>query len=179
MNQAQPPALETARLFLALLPGAGVQAALAIHQAQWRWNESAMRYAAPDWHLTLHFIGAVARPRLDELRAGLDLPLRPFNLRLGQAALWPQGLAVLCPAAVPAGLAQLHADLGQAVQRLGLKTDARPYRPHITLARHAAPAQPPSLPAGIDWPVEGYALMASTGQAASRYRVLQHYGSLV
>ncbi|WP_296446124.1 RNA 2',3'-cyclic phosphodiesterase [Rhodoferax sp. UBA5149] len=170
--------LATARLFLALLPGEDVRAALATHSDAWQWNTGAAAYAPPDWHITLHFIGPVARQRLDELRAGLAVPMTPFELRLGWPALWPHGLAVLLPEAVPAGLQQLHDRLGQALQRLGLKTDARPYRPHFTLARHAALAQRPESPPLFDWHVEGYVLMESTGDAGQRYRVLQHYGSV-
>lgn len=176
MNQQPKPATDSARLFLALVPGADVTAALAIHRDQWHWPADAARYAPEDWHVTLHFIGLVAQQRKDELRAGLAVPMLPFELRLGQPELWPHGLAVLCPEAVPEGLQQLHTRLGQALQRLGLKTDARPYRPHITLARHAQDAQPPLQRFLFDWPVEGYALMESTGQAPQRYRVLQHYG---
>jgi 2'-5' RNA ligase len=169
--------LETARLFLALVPGEDVQAALAAHGDAWQWNAGAARYAPPDWHVTLHFMGPVARHCLDELRAGLAVPITPFELRLGLPELWPHGLAVLCPETVPAGLQQLHARLGQALQHLGLKTDPRPYRPHLTLARHAAQAQMPLQRAVIDWHVESYALMEATGTAGSRYRVLQPYGA--
>ena len=174
MQEKKPPH-NTARLFLALCPGEDVRAALTTHSDTWQWTAAAARYAPPDWHVTLHFIGSVARERLDELRAGLAVPITPFELHLGQAALWPHGLAVLCPAALPEGLQQLHARLGQALQRLGLKTDARPYRPHITLARHAQDAVAPLPRCVIDWPVEGYVLMESGGQVAQRYRVLQQY----
>lgn len=173
----QPPDKDTARLFLALMPSDEALAALALHAEQWRWPVHAARYAPPDWHVTLHFIGAVARHRLEELRAGLAVPLRPFELRFGQPALWPHGLAVLCPGAVPHGLQQLHARLGAALQSMGWSTDPRPYRPHITLARRAQEALPPLQCPLLGWQVAGYALVASTGQAAQRYRVLQPYGS--
>lgn len=164
-----------ARLFLALCPTEYVQAALVAHRDAWQWNPGAARYAPPDWHITLHFLGPVARQRIDALRAGLAVPFAPFDLRFGQPRLWPHGLAVLLPEAVPAGLLQLYASLGQALQRLGLRTEARPYRPHFTLARHAALALPPRQGPLFDWPVDSYALMASTGEAGQRYQVLQRY----
>ena len=43
----------------------------------------------------------VAGP-LDELRAGLDVAVMPFELRFGEPMLWPHGLAVLLPMAVAA-----------------------------------------------------------------------------
>jgi 2'-5' RNA ligase len=164
-----------ARLFLALLPGPAVQAALATHADAWRWNADASRYAPGDWHVTVHFIGAVPRARLGELRLKLDVPVTPFELRFGEPALWPHGLAVLLPMAVPATLQQLHDVLGQRLRQLGLRTDERAYRPHLTLARHAATAEPPAPPAW-GWQVGGYALVESTGDPAARYRVLQAWG---
>ena len=111
---------DPARLFLALCPGRAVQAALAAHAGAWHWNEDAARYAPADWHVTLHFIGAVPRSRINELRAGLDVPFTPFELRFGQPALWPHGLAVLLPMALPVALQQLHDQLGQRAAPAGL-----------------------------------------------------------
>lgn len=175
-ESAEPPAA-TARLFLALCPPPAVRAALAAHVQAWRWPAQARRYAPDDWHLTLHFLGAVPRARIEDLHAGLAVPVAPFTLRLGLPLCWPQGLAVLLPDASPP-LLRLHEQLGQAVRTLGLRTDARPYRPHVTLARHAATAEPPAQAAGFDWPVRGYALMESTGDAARRYRLVQAYGEV-
>jgi RNA 2',3'-cyclic 3'-phosphodiesterase len=173
------PPSGSARLFLALCPGQVVQAALATHAKAWHWNEAAARYAPPDWHVTLHFIGAVPRSRVDELRAGLDVPVQPFELRFGQPVLWPHGLAVLLPMAVPAALQELHAQLGHRLRQLDLRTDERPYRPHLTLARRAQAARLPVQWPAWGWSVQGYALMESTGEAGpdgQRYRMLQQYG---
>jgi RNA 2',3'-cyclic 3'-phosphodiesterase len=175
----QPDAESTpaadARLFLALLPGAAVQAALEAHARAWRWNEGAVCYAPVDWHVTLHFIGAVPRTRLDELRPALAAPLTPFELRFGEPVLWQHGLAVLLPMAVPPALQQLHDQLGLRLRRLGLRTDERAYRPHLTLARRAEGAVPP-VPPAWGWHVGGYVLMESAGRPEARYRVLQYYG---
>lgn len=167
---------QAARLFLALLPDPAVQAALRSHAQAWRWPPGAARYAPPDWHVTLHFLGAVPRTRLDELRAGLDVAITPFELRFGEPMLWPHGLAVLLPMAVPAALQRLHEALGARVRQLGLRTDERAYRPHLTLARRAERAVPPAPPAW-GWRVQGYVLMESTGVPEARYRVLQQYGA--
>ena len=166
---------ETARVFLALQPPATVRAALADHVAACHWPAEAAVYAPADWHLTLHFIGAVPRERLPALCAGLAVDLQPFTLHLGEPALWPHGLAVLLPEATPAALQALHAALGACLLDLGLHTDTRPYQPHLTLARRAALTQFAAAPS-CDWPVRSYVLMESTGQPEARYRVLQHYG---
>lgn len=171
----EPPAASV-RLFLALLPDARVQAALARHVDHWHFLPDAVQYAPADWHATLHFIGPVARARLPALYAGLQVPFTPFDLRFGDPACWPHGLAVLCPSAVPDALVQLHGRLGQALRELDLKTDTRPYRAHVTLARKVHDAACPAPPPAFAWPVSSYALVESTGQTEPRYRVLQSYG---
>lgn len=168
---------DTARLFLALQPPPAVQAALAAQVAAWRWPADAAVYAAADWHLTLHFIGPVSREQLPGLRTGLALPMQPFTLRLGTPALWPHGLAVLLPRETPPPLRALHEQLAQRLQGLGLRLDARPYRPHLTLARRAQGACAPPEPLQLDWAVTGYALMESTGRPAARYQLVQPYGT--
>ena len=110
---------------------------------------------------------------------GLAVPITPFALGWGRPELWPHGLAVLCPEVVPEALQQLHTQLGQALQQRGLRTDSRPFRPHLTLARHAQAARLPAQGPVFNWPVAGYALVESTGQAGQRYRVLQSYGPVV
>lgn len=167
------------RLFLALWPSLATRAAIALHVKTWQWPPDAVLYAEADWHLTLHFLGTMAPAQVAELQAALHhMPAQPqplnFLLPTGHAQCWPHGLAVLCPDELPPALLQLHSDLGQVLQSLGLPTDTRPFRPHITLARRAQGAVPPVQPCALNWLVSGFALVESTGDAQARYRVLQH-----
>jgi 2'-5' RNA ligase len=171
-----PDPSASVRLFLALWPAADQRQAIAAHASAWRWPEEAQRYAPADWHLTLHFIGATPRTRLHALGEGLAVRAEGFVLDWGTAALWPRGLAVLLPMAVPAGLQTLHARLAERLHALGCRIENRPYQPHLTLARHAAAAQPPRAPpAGWRWPVRSYALVLSTGEPHRRYQLLRRY----
>lgn len=172
----------TARLFVALWPDARVRAALQRWSERWTWSPDGPAAVPPparvptrDLHLTLHFLGAVPRARVPELRAALALPCTHFTLSLGRAERWPRGTAVLCADEVPPALAALHADLGARLRALGLRTEARPLRPHVTLARRAAHAEPPAAPLRLRWPVHGYVLVESRAGAAGAYRVLQRY----
>ena len=167
-----PPTL---RLFLALWPDTEVRSALRGQALRWGWPDAARRYDESDWHLTLHFLGALPSERLAGLRAGLAVEVEPFELRLDRAELWPRGIALLGCTEPPAALQRLHADLGQAMRRLGLEPDARPYRPHLTLARNATGAQLPLEAPRIAWPVRGYALVRSTSDARWRYDAVQQY----
>lgn len=167
-----PPTL---RLFLALWPDAAVRAALREQALRWGWPDAARRYDESDWHLTLHFLGALPAERLADLRAGLAVDVEPFELLLDRAELWPRGIAVLTCEQVPPALLQLHQALAHAMQRLDLLPDARPYRPHLTLARSALGAQLPLEPPRIAWPVGGYALVRSTADPRWRYDAVQQY----
>lgn len=164
-------AMATARLFLALWPDAASLGALAAWQAGWVWPQGTAVVAPAQLHLTLHFIGATPEARVPDLVRGLALPMRPFELTLDRAEVWPRGLAVLRPNAVPAPLQDLHAQLREALQRMALPVQDRAFRPHVTLARRASGALPPREPAALRWAVRGYALVQSRGG----YHVLARY----
>jgi len=171
---ATAPRPTTLRLFIALWPGPVTRQRLADWCDGWTWPAQAARVAPPQLHLTLHFIGAVPAERLPELARALALPgaaVARGALHFGRPELWPRGLAVASPLEVPEALQQLHARLGQALQGLGLPVEARAYRPHVTLARKAAGAQPNPEPLRLRWPVGGYALVQSAGS----YRTLRRY----
>jgi len=164
------------RMFLALWPDDAGRKALARHIESWTWPEAGDRYRPADWHVTLHFLGKVAAGRLAQLATGLRVPFDAFDLVLDQPERWPRGLAVLGASALPEQLADLHERLARTIALLGLPVEQRRYRPHVTLARHAAAALPPSHWAPVVWPVRGYTLVLSTGRPEERYRVIESYG---
>jgi 2'-5' RNA ligase len=165
----------TARLFVALWPAPAARQALLVQRDAWDWPMTARPVPAERLHLTLHFLGEVPCPRLPELTPALRVAWRSFDLLLGHAELWPRGLAVLRPVAPPAPLLQLHASLGEALRGLALPFDARAFRPHVTLARHAHGATPPAQDHTLRWRVRSYALVESLPPPAASYRVLQRY----
>lgn len=162
-----------ARLFLALWPDAAVQGGLAALQSRWSWPAGAAVTPPERLHVTLHFIGPVARERLPEVVAGLAVPCPPFELAFGTPALWPHGLAVLQPAAPPPALQALHERLADALRALALPVEARAFKPHVTFARRAHGAARPPAGAPLRWPVDGYALVESD----RGYRVLERYAA--
>lgn len=163
---------ESARLFLALWPLPRLRAALLASQQQWHWAPRALPVPGAQLHLTLHYIGAVPRARLPELRAGLRVPCPAFALSLERPCLWRRGLAVLEPGTMPPGLLELHQALGASLAGLGLRVEARPFRPHVTLARRAANSRPPASITPLGWQIRGYVLVESAGGA---YQVLERY----
>ncbi len=163
------------RLFIALWP------AESLPQALRDWREPCpggvgTRSVAPEQlHLTLHFLGQVPSPQVAELRSALRVPFRAFELGFSHCERWPGGVLVVSPDAVPAALADLHAALGEVLRRLGLPTEARAFRPHITLARRHTGPLPSAAAATLRWDVRGYVLVESGTRAGGGYSVLETY----
>ena len=165
----------TQRLFTALWPAPSLRAALAQWQGTWDWPRQAARVEADRLHATLHFLGDVPARRVPELTGALAVPFEPFELELGVAGVWPNGVAVVEPLATPPALAGLHARLGDVLRRLELPVDTRPYRPHVTLARRAHAAKPPLEGPALRWRVDdGYVLVRSLPGGAG-YEVIGRF----
>jgi len=159
------------RLFIALWPPPEVREAIATTAQTIVWPAGARRIAPSKLHLTLHFLGDVDDGTVPALRAALAVRAACFELRLDRLQAWPGGLLVLCPGGIPAALVQLHADLAQRLSALGLRVEARAFRPHVTLARHAPAVCAQHDLAPVQWPVCGHALVCSEPQGG--YAVLQ------
>ncbi|HEX8478197.1 MAG TPA: RNA 2',3'-cyclic phosphodiesterase [Telluria sp.] len=165
---------DTARLFVTLWPDDQVRAALRAYRNGWQWPRSASAVHSAKLHLTLHFLGSQPRAMLPALEQALAVPFTPFELSFGQPDVWRHGSAVFEPLAVPAALLDLHAALGQGLLSVGIPPEERPFRPHVTMGRHARGAVPPATQPAIAWPVSGYALVESLPDH-SAYAVLRHY----
>ena len=163
------------RLFLALWPDDGTRVALARCRDAWAWCADAVPERTARLHLTLHFLGAVTQQRLPELIDGLGVTFSRFTLPLDCVERWPNGVVVLTPKALPQALLALHAALCDGLEGLGLATETRRWRPHLTLARHAGDSAAPLQTAPVYWQVRGYALLESHA-VTSDYVVLRYYG---
>lgn len=127
-------------------------------------------------HLTLVFLGEVARerlPRLEALAAAVTVPR--FEIRVDHVGYWRHNRVVW--AGVERGAAELEAlavGLKQALAGNDFDFDNRAHVPHVTLLRNArrAPAAPAVRP--VAWPVTGHALVESVPlERAKLYRVLR------
>jgi 2'-5' RNA ligase len=164
------------RLFIALWPDAGTRDAVAAWRREWHWPAHSALVRPERLHVTLHFLGDVAVERVPELVRSVQVPFHPFGLELGHGEVWPNGVAVLQPERIPAPLAHLQDALGDALARLALPVETRPYRPHITLARRARGANVPPQGPGLHWRIDdGYVLVRSL-PGGNGYQVLQRFG---
>jgi len=143
------------RLFIALeLPAADRKR---IHRVArpLRALELPVRWVEPDdYHLTLKFLGDVSGDRLPEL----ERAMRDAISGLALTALTPLGLGGAPSLARPRvlwieleqgpALMQLQSRLDSALSDLGVRSETRPFRPHITLGR--ARGGRTIRPAGVD-----------------------------
>jgi len=169
-------ASEQPRLFIALLPDDTVRRSLVDYRDGWRWQGRPARVRDDKLHVTLHFLGNVARVRLPELRAAIAVPFASFDLVLGRPALWPRGIAVIEPLIVPDALQALHGALKESLRRLGLPVESRSFRPHVAFARRAQQAGFPVQTLDAVWRVKDYALVESRLETGE-YRVLERYAA--
>jgi 2'-5' RNA ligase len=129
-------------------------------------------------HLTLVFLGNVERarmPRLEALAAGIRSTR--FDLEVDHVEFWRHNRIVWAGTRhCPEALQDLVARLGEGLGAEGIRTDERPYVPHITLLRNARrPPAAAELPA-IDWPVAAFALVESVPRERGRvYEVARQW----
>jgi len=99
--------------------------------------------APPNLHLTVRFLGEVAEPLPRAIRPHCALALREqgdFSLRVRGLGLFPDAPGT--PRVIWAGLEDPDARLRQLFERVGERLgesgfapEARPFRPHVTVAR--------------------------------------------
>ena len=101
-----------------------------------------VRWVRPEgYHLTLHFLGNVAREAIAELALRVTeevAPLAPFEIHLGGALVFPSPRSprVVALAVEPeAALATLAVRVERGVVAVGLPAERRRFRAHLTLGR--------------------------------------------
>jgi RNA 2',3'-cyclic 3'-phosphodiesterase len=151
-----PPAgqgARTLRLFFALWPDARMRAGLASAAAATVGQVAGQAVPPGNLHVTLAFLGPVAGQALLPLfDVGGQGPWPPVDLRFERIEYWAKPrVLVAMPTGIPsAGLAIVER-LWTRLEPLGYTREARPWRPHLTLARRIRRPPPDNLVLG---PVE-------------------------
>ncbi len=167
-----------ARVFFALWPDAPVRDELARTAAVLHAVRGGRRTRPEAMHLTLVFVGAVARERLPELQAAAgEIGSPPFEIVFDRARCWRHNrIAFLTAGEPPQKLAALVSALQEALERSAIAYDRRPFVPHVTLLRDADCRRddPPIRP--IRWRVTEFVLVESVlGPQGAHYPVLGRY----
>lgn len=134
------------RLFLAIEPTPDARTAISdlLSRASGMLGASstAVRWIARDnLHLTLQFLGEVPPDRRDALVTALQpgFALRPFTVSLDRFGAFPPSgppRTIWLGVGIGAdGVREVHAELARRLARLRFEAEARPYSPHLTVAR--------------------------------------------
>lgn len=128
-----------ARVFFALWPDEAVRRRLHEASGQLHKLRGGRRIHPDKLHLTLLFIGALARERLEDLiNAAASVRAPAFDVRFDQPECWRRNrIAFLGASEAPAALFALVAALEESVAQADIEFDRRPYKAHITLLRNA------------------------------------------
>ncbi len=128
------------RLFTAVDPSDEVLASLGDLLDRLR-PSAQLRWSRPqNLHLTLKFIGEWPAEKLDDLQQvlrGVATPA-PFDVRVRGLGFFPHARAprvFWVGIEAPAELADLASCIDRALEGLGVATETRAYKPHLTLAR--------------------------------------------
>ena len=109
---------------------------------------------AENLHLTLKFLGEVAPSQLDALRTTLSAihSVRPVTLEFHALEFSPNerhARVLWAPAESSSVLKSLAEDIDHALHQLGLLSENRPFKAHLTLARFYKPGLPPKFRATV------------------------------
>lgn len=128
-------------------------------------------------HVTLVFLGNVdAASELLIKYSVAGISAKPFILTFDSLSYWsrPRVLCLSCSQLVDE-VENLVVALNMEVASCGLQTDTRPYKPHITLARHAK-YLPDIKFEPIVWRAESFCLVESCSEPDGvNYKVIQQW----
>lgn len=142
---------DSLRLFVSIPFPSAVRERLHRASAPLRRVDGVRGVRAEQLHLTLRFLGDVARERLSAIAAGLERAaagVPPFPLLLAGAGAFPapERPRVLWIGAEPApALGRLHAAVEDALGAAGFPPEDRPFHPHVTVGRFRGGRPPPAL----------------------------------
>ena len=165
---------DTARLFFAAWPAPEVQRALdgIAHGVQRECGGRAV--PAHNIHLTLVFLGDLARDRVTELEtlAG-RISLPRFTLTVDRVEYWRHNRILWAGVEESPALQSLVGEARKVLAAAGFHFDQRPYVPHITLLRDARRAPADGRCIAAAWPVTEFALVESVQlERATLYEAL-------
>lgn len=166
------------RCFLAIRPPPDSLLAIeAWRQQNWPGLTRAVKPA--NYHLTLAFLGDVDVERQDRLGDFLSsVDTGTFSLTLDDTGYFDDTrILQIAPRQVPDAALRLAARCRQLAGRAGIRTDKRPWRAHLTLARRVpSPPPPPFVSPLFTMDIDRFGLYESILAAdGARYRLLRDW----
>lgn len=178
MTAAGPEGPEArTRLFVALIPPRDERHALA--QAVSRIHHGGRPVPADNLHMTLAFLGDVPVKSVTALEDALGrVAGERFELHLERVGHFPRPRVLWCAStAAPGPLYALQGAVRQVLEGAGMTLEARPFTPHVTVARKVSRYRGPAyLPRPVTWRLAEFCLVASRTLAqGARYHTLRAF----
>jgi len=129
-------------------------------------------------HITLAFLGNVPEEQFPCLASSAArVQASAFELLLDRWGFFRRAqVQYLAPATVPGELERLVGRLWDVAEACGLKPDARPYQPHLTLARKVTARLDLPAPESVPWTPADFVLVSSETRADGPvYRILKRW----
>ena len=165
------------RLFFALWPDPRVRGQIVRIQQALVLRRGRLTHRE-DLHATLVFLGSVTpeRQRCAE-SAAAAVRSEPFDIVVDRTGFWSRPRIAWCGSdEVSPPLLGLVRDLQQGLASCGFRSETRPYRLHVTLARDARSPQTGPLDEPLLWRCDRFVMVTSnTAGEAPRYRVLREW----
>lgn len=134
--------MSSVRAFLAIPFADALQSALGTLQDDLRKQLHGVRWSRKEnLHLTLHFFAAVDQENLEKIKASMlsvKRCQRPFRVTVTGLGAFPslrRARVIWLGTRPQEPLGQLYRNCRRALQAAGVKTDSRPYFPHVTIGR--------------------------------------------
>jgi len=167
------------RMFFALWPDLETRATLGGEDKTLFGGSGGKQVPPDEFHLTVRYLGPIAEDMLPDL---LDLGARAARataasvIELDSVEWWKEAeVLVRVARTTPEALLRLDEALVIGLKAVGLATDLRPLKLHLTLVRKVRPHPLGTGPATpLAWPADSLSLIASPGKTA-RYEVLAQW----
>lgn len=128
-----------------------LQAAFRAASSRLSHQESDTRWTRQEGiHLTLKFLGEVPNDRVHQITEALAAlgPIEKFQLEVKGFGFFPNArrpYVLWVGVEAPPALGELAKRVEDAMEKLGFAREARPFTPHLTLARFKMPRPQPAL----------------------------------
>lgn len=140
---------------------------------------SASRVKPVDFHVTLAYLGHISSTHIDRIVYEVEhsSPLVPsFDLQLSGVCYWEHSNVLWVGFKdTPLGLRQLVDSLKACLLISDFIPEARPYVPHVTLARRAKEPEKQSPTNFSNWSVDEFFLMRSSKTLSRRYDIVRTF----
>jgi 2'-5' RNA ligase len=125
------------RLFIGIALSPAVVAELATLTARLQSNADSLRWTGPEsWHITLQFVGSASQEEFDCLLARLgELRFPSVPVLMEELGFFDRSGVLFAGVTLTPELVSLQQRVSETISLCGFVPEARPFRPHITLAR--------------------------------------------